>query len=146
MARDERRHHPLVHLARQLHAEGGDELDRVGDQDGVRRRRRLQLGQHVALAEVGEVDEAVGLRRAQPRGRPLERERDDKVDGRVLRLPVGGGVGGVLCEQRRDVAREEVGHLLLVVAAEAAHQVARAAAARVAVGGLGLGLGLGSEP
>ena len=38
-------HDPLVHLARELHAEGGDELDRVGDQDGVRRCRRLQLGE-----------------------------------------------------------------------------------------------------
>jgi hypothetical protein len=37
-------HGPCAHLARQLHAEGRDELDRVGHQDGVRRRRRLQLG------------------------------------------------------------------------------------------------------
>ena len=37
----------------------------------------LQLGQHMTLAEVGQVDEAVGLRRAESRGRSLECERDD---------------------------------------------------------------------
>ena len=55
------------------------------------RRGRLQLGEHMALAEVGEVDEAVGLRGAEARGGPLEGERDDEIDGRVLGLPVGQG-------------------------------------------------------
>ena len=69
---------------------------RLGMRVGARlrfgaRRGRLQLGEHVALAEVGEVDEAVGLRGAEARGGPLEGERDDQVDGRVLGLPVGQG-------------------------------------------------------
>ena len=78
--------------------------------------------------------QGVGLSRAQLGGAALDGEGDHNVDRRVLRLPPARRVRRVLLQQRRDVAREEVGHLGLVVPAEAAHQVARDSAARVGVG------------
>jgi len=52
---EQQREDGLVGLARELAAEDGDELDGIGDEDGVRRRGRdggVEFGGHVLVVEV----------------------------------------------------------------------------------------------
>ncbi len=130
--REQRREDEIVRLSRQLVAKHGDKLDRVGDEHRVGGRGRLELGEHRRAEEVAQVDEGVGLRRAELRRLRLDREGDHQVDGGAFGLPVGRRRRR-LAEQLADVRGEEVGDLRLVVAAERAHEVARDAAARVGV-------------
>mmetsp|Transcript_14828 Transcript_14828/g.58167 ORF Transcript_14828/g.58167 Transcript_14828/m.58167 type:complete len:474 (+) Transcript_14828:1114-2535(+) len=123
--------HLQVHLLRlQLVAEGGDELKCVSLDDGMVVGVGSELGQDGVGEEVHDGNEGVGLSGAEVGVSSRGREGDDEVDGHVLLAPVGLRVGGVLLEEVGDVATKVGRHCLVIVLAQAPHQVAGAAPPR----------------
>lgn len=89
--------HAVKRSGTHLVAEGVEELDRISLDDGVHRAgSSLQIGENVVREELDDIDEGVGGSDTLLQSRSARGNRSEEEDGRVLALPVGRGVGGVL--------------------------------------------------
>lgn len=89
-----------------LVAEGVEELDRISLDDGVNGAGSgLQVGEDVVREELDDIDEGICRGDSLLEGRSTRGDRGEEEDGRVLALPLGGRVGGVLLwEDARSAA------------------------------------------
>ena len=98
--RQERRDDAL----RNLLSEHRQKFERVGANHGMRATLgSLKLEKYVLVEKVDDVYQIVGFRRTLHQRLRAHRERDDQIDGRVLRLPKFFRIRRVLREERTHV-------------------------------------------